>query len=272
MKRPVTGEVVWHVFARGVRRLNLFYEDFDYLKFLGLLREACLSSGCILYAYCLMTNHYHLVLKATSAQLTHCMWLLNRKYALYHNARHRLGGHVFEGPYKAFWQKTLGLVFWRIAYVFLNPVVAELVDRPQDYRWSGFLSFMGLEGSPLPVSLPENLDFHFGSLQKARTHFLRVLGEQRRNGRKSKAGPTAIQVQQDQFEALLRLAEERKHSWPDENPQRVAMWWGHQCGIPARAMKGPLGETDLRKINHWIDAFSRRVRRDPGLAKRIGMP
>ena len=88
MGRPATGEQTWHVFARGVRRLTLFYEDFDYLKFLSLLREACLASGCVLYAYCLMANHYHLILKATSPQLSHCMWILNRKYALHHNARH----------------------------------------------------------------------------------------------------------------------------------------------------------------------------------------
>ncbi len=272
MRRLATGSQVWHVFARGVRRLNLFYEDYDYLKFLSLLREACTATGCILYAYCLMSNHYHLVVKATSSQLSKCMWLLNRKYALHHNARHKMGGHVFEGPYKAFLQRTLGSIFWRIAYVFLNPVMAGLVDRPGDYRWSGYLSFMGLEGSPVQVSLPANLDFFFGSVEKARRHFLRVLEEQRLNGKKSTSGPTALQVQRDQFEALLRLAEERKGSWAGEDPRQVAMYWGHQCGIPPRAMAASMGEKDPKQVSHWIDMFSRRIRRDHGLARRIKMP
>jgi REP element-mobilizing transposase RayT len=272
MKRLTTGEQVWHVFDRAVRRLNLFYDDFDYLKFLALLRDACLASGCVLYAYCLMSNHYHLMVRATSAQLTQCMWLLNRKYALHHNERHTLGGHVFEGPYKAFLQKTLGSVFWRLAYVFLNPVMAELADRPEDYRWSGFLSFMGLKGSPLPVSMPKDLDFHFGSVSKARDHLLWIIEEQRRNGKKSKKGPSALEIQQDQFEALLRLAEARKGSWANEDAYRVAMYWAHRCGIPPRAMGLGLGKEKLKQVRHSIETFEKRVRRDPELARKVDLP
>lgn len=272
MRRPATDDRVWHVFARGVRRLNLFYEDLDYLTFLDLLREACLASGCVLYAYCLMTNHYHLILKATSAQLSQCMWLLNRKYALHHNARHKMGGHVFEGPYKAYQQKTLNSIFWRIAYVFLNPVMAGLVDDPADYRWSGYLSFMGLQGSPLPISLPDDLDFYCGSVEKARVHFLQVLEEQRRYGKKRTSAPTALEVQVDQFEALLRLSQERKDAWPEADPQVVAMYWARQCGVPPRAIARVLGVSDPSRITKRVRKFAKRLEQRRDLADRIGLP
>jgi REP element-mobilizing transposase RayT len=272
MKRPRTGEQVWHVYGRGVRRLSLFYEDFDYLKFLGLLREACVASGCVLFAYCLMSNHYHLILRATSAQLSQCMWLLNRKYALHHNQRHKMGGHVFEGPYRAHRQRTLNSILWRIAYVFLNPVMAGLVGRPEQYRWSGYLSFMGLSGSPLPVSMPERYNGYHDDWGRVRAHFLLMMETQLRYGKRRTSGPTLLQANQDQFEALLRLAEERKDSWSGKDPRLVAMYWGHRCGIPPRAMAVTLGESDLNRIRKRIDRFSRQVERDPELARRVELP
>jgi REP element-mobilizing transposase RayT len=272
MKRLVTGERVWHVFARGARRLALFYEDFDYLTFLSILHEACFVSGCILHAYCLMGNHYHLILRATSAQLSRCMWLLNRKYALHHNRRHKMGGHVFDGPYKAYRQRTVHSIFWRIAYVFLNPVMAGWVDRPEHYRWSGFLSFMGLEGSPLAVSMPGEMSFLGGDLAASRAGFLRVLEEQRRKGKKSSRSPRGLDIQAEQFEWLLRRAEEQKASFPAEDPQEVALYWGRQCGIPPRAMASVLGETDATKVRDRISKLAKRIRGNPDRARALELP
>lgn len=272
MRRPKTDKRVWHVFARGVRRLALFYEDFDYLKFLSLLREACTASGCALYAYCLMANHYHLMLMATSVQLSHCMWLVNRKYALHHNARHRMGGHVFEGPYRAYKQKTARSIFWRLAYVFLNPVMAGLVDRPEQYRWSGFLSFMGLEGSPLPVSLPEGFDALCGGSDRARAQFMSVLEEQLRHGKRQTGGPTALEVNCEQFAWLLRRAEDRKARWPCEDPVSIALYWGRESGIPPRAMAKALGITDVSRLRRRIHAFAQRISKESDLAERVGQP
>ena len=177
MKRPLTGERAWHVYSRGTRRLALFYEEADYRKFLSLLRAATEASGCILFGYCLMSNHYHLILKGTSKQLSDCMWRMNYPYAIYHNRKHSLTGHVFDGPYRAHRQKTIRGLFRRLAYVFLNPVAAGMATNPEDYRWSGYRSFMGLTGSPLPVTIPDEMSFLGASLDQARKTFLGRLND-----------------------------------------------------------------------------------------------
>ena len=70
MRRPACGVAFWHVFARGSRRLGLYFEEQDFREFLMFLREALIVSGCSLYGYCLMDNHYHLILRGDQSQLT----------------------------------------------------------------------------------------------------------------------------------------------------------------------------------------------------------
>src|SRR5687767_9259733 len=86
MRRFHCDTAIWHVFARGARRLHLFHDDEDFSKFAIFLAFAVKKSGCVLWAFALMNNHYHLVLRGASAQLTACMHRLNRLYSAYHNA------------------------------------------------------------------------------------------------------------------------------------------------------------------------------------------
>src|SRR5215212_3593009 len=103
MRRPTFEEpVLWHVISRGARRLPIFERDKDYLVFLSVLAQAAAASGAWLIGYTLMTNHYHLMLRATSAQRTACMRRLNYLFAKYFNREHALSGHVFDAPYKAY--------------------------------------------------------------------------------------------------------------------------------------------------------------------------
>src|SRR5258706_4456804 len=158
MRRLQCDPAGWHVFARGTRRLLLFRDDADFETFLRFLGFSLFKSGCELWAYALMSNHYHLILYGSSGQLSKCMFHLNRLYSRYHNERYNLGGHVFHGPYKAFRAPTFRLLLWKVAYVFLNPVKAALCDHPEEYLWSGYSSFLGMEGSPLEVQAASLMD------------------------------------------------------------------------------------------------------------------
>ncbi|HEX7899861.1 MAG TPA: transposase [Planctomycetota bacterium] len=267
MRRVYRGDSVWHVFARGARRLALFYEDQDYREFLLFLKEALIVSGCYLYGYCLMTNHYHLIVRGTQAQLSKCMWRLNLRYALFHNDRHRMGGHVFEGPYKRFPQRTLKWLFWKLAYVFLNPVSADMVDAPEDYPWSGFRSFMGREGSPLEVDpLPWMKDLGVDP-EDARESFLRILDEQRRFGKKASAGaPTSAMILADQFRWLLRQAEARARAVQGIEASTLALYWGWETGVPPRIMVKQFSGMTVAAARQRVRRFKEDLAEDACLA------
>ena len=273
MRRPKTGPESWHVFARGVRRLLLFYRDQDFAVFLNILREAVQSSGCLLWAYCLMTNHFHLILHGTSEQVTRCMWYLNRRYALYHNREHHLGGHVFEGPYRAYRQRSLFFLIRRIIYVFLNPVAAGLVGRPEDYRWSGFRSFMGQEGSPLPLDSEPVFDLLRPHVPEGRAWFRWLVGERIKLLPPKSPDPlSSVQVNAEQFQWLLVQALSQKDSLGGEDSRMVAMYWGHRSGIPPRAMAKVLGDLTPVQVKHRVARIGERVQNDPDLTRRLNLP
>lgn len=274
MRRLKTDLESWHVFARGARRLLLFYQDQDFAVFLNLLREALGASGCLLWAYCLMSNHFHLILRGTSEQVTECMRYLDWRYALYHNREHHLGGHVFEGPYKAYRQRSLFFLIRRIIYVFLNPVAAGMVGRPGDYRWSGFRSFMGLDGSPLPIDSQPVFDLLEPHVPGSREWFSQLL-EERIKLLPPHAPPdplSAVQVNAEQFEWLLEHAVARKDCLGGEDPRMVAIYWGSCCGIPPRAMAKVLGNVSPAGMRQLAWKYRQRIETHPTLLRLLTPP
>jgi len=132
---------VYHLMSRGDRREDIFLDDVDRQDFLKTLAEACQKTGWQVHAYCLMRNHFHLVVETPNANLVAGMrWLLS-SYTLRLNHRHQLHGHVFSGRYKAIIVEGSGKGYLRTVcdYVHLNPVRAKLL-RPEDrllgYPWS----------------------------------------------------------------------------------------------------------------------------------------
>ena len=260
----------WHVFARGARRLALFYEDADYRHFLLFLQEALILSGCALFGYVLMGNHYHLILRGSQAQLTRCMQRLNHRYALFHNDTHRMGGHVFDGPYEAYPQRTLRWLLWRLAYVFLNPVTAGWVGEAGDYRWSGYRSFMGLEGSPLAVTPLPDLASVADDLPGARLVFKRLMASQQALGKSGgSTTPTAAAIQGDQFEWIRGEAERRARLESNVDPASIALLWGRDAGIPPRVMAKALGWDSGKAASDRLRDFREYLDQHPDLAARL---
>lgn len=134
---------MYHVMSRGDRRENVFLDDVDRQDFLKTLAEACQKADWQIHAYCLMPNHYHLVLETPNANLVAGMAWLQSTYTIRLNHRHKLFGHVFSGRYKAQVVEGSGNGYLRTAcdYVHLNPVRARLLQPGQrllEYPWSSF--------------------------------------------------------------------------------------------------------------------------------------
>ena len=134
---------MYHVMSRGNRRQDIFLDDVDRHDFLKTLAEACRKTAWEVHAFCLMSNHYHLVLETPNANLVAGMAWLQSTCTIRLNHRHKLIGHVLSGRYKAQLVEGSGNGYLRTAcdYVHLNPIRAHLLkpeERLLSYPWSSF--------------------------------------------------------------------------------------------------------------------------------------
>ena len=142
---------VYHVMNRGDRREAIFKDDKDRLLFLETLGQACLKTDWQVHAWCLMSNHFHLVLETPKGNLVAGMkWLLGT-YTGRFNRRHKLYGHLFSGRYKALIVDGSGTGYLRTVcdYVHLNPVRAKLLGKEQKlgaYPWSSYREYLKRPG------------------------------------------------------------------------------------------------------------------------------
>jgi REP element-mobilizing transposase RayT len=156
-----------HVTARGNRRQPIFFDDDDRARFLRYVERVLARFAWSCHAYCLMLNHYHLLLETPEPESgpARGMLVLNGSYARYLNRRHGLSGHVFQGPYHDERVQTDEHLMEVCRYIVRNPVRAGLVEHPGDWRWSSFRATAGLERRPpwLTVNLVREL---FGSTRR----------------------------------------------------------------------------------------------------------
>jgi len=138
---------IYHVMNRGDRQEPIFKDEEDRERFLATLTEACGKTGWQVHAYCLMSNHFHLVVETPQANLVAGMkWLLG-VYTFRFNRRHKLFGHLFSGRYKSLIVDGSGNGYLKTVcdYVHLNPVRAKLIadDQPlESYRWSSYPQYL----------------------------------------------------------------------------------------------------------------------------------
>jgi REP element-mobilizing transposase RayT len=138
---------IYHLMNRGDRRENIFRDDFDRESFLQTLADTCTRTGWQVHAFCLMPNHFHLVVETPQPNLVMGIkWFLGT-YTARFNRRHKLSGHVFAGRYKSLLVGGEGGYLRTVCdYVHLNPVRAKLLrtENPlRSYRWSSFIRFLG---------------------------------------------------------------------------------------------------------------------------------
>ena len=151
MPRPVRIEypdALYHVTVRGDRQQSIFMDDGDRGLLLAIASDALSKFDACMFAYCLMGNHFHFVLRTRQANLSKVMHHINGHYTRAFNKRHGLVGHVFQGRYHDFLVESDPYLRVLCAYVERNPVRAKLATRPHDWPWSSFRAHLGIAHRP----------------------------------------------------------------------------------------------------------------------------
>ena len=148
MARPLRIEypgAFYHVTSRGNERKEIFKSAADREQFLFYIAAACARYGAIIHAYCLMTNHYHLMIETPFGNLSLIMKYINSSYTTYFNTKRKRAGHLLQGRYKAILIEADSYAAELSRYMHLNPVRAGMAKFPEDYLWSSYLFY--IEGS-----------------------------------------------------------------------------------------------------------------------------
>ncbi len=189
MARPIRVEyadAVYHVTARGNERKAIFRDDADRQRYLETIEQMVDRFGVVIHAYCLLANHYHLLLQTPRANLSAAAGWLQTTYSVRFNRRHRRSGHLFQGRFKAHLIEEDAYATQLIRYIHLNPVRPRDKRKPVPpkrkgeltrYRWSSHRAYAGLGGTPVPQWLCMDWLSYFGRTRKAaRSEYRRQIG------------------------------------------------------------------------------------------------
>jgi putative transposase len=167
---------LYHITSRGNRRQRIFDDDRDREHFLALVGEAARRYGWLISVYVLMTNHFHLVVKTPEPNLARGMKWLNSTYAAWYNRRHGKVGHLFGERYKAIHVQGEEYLQRLARYVVLNPVRANMVETPGEYRWSSYRATAGLEEAPEWLATEELIPY-FGDAGAWQQNYIQYVAD-----------------------------------------------------------------------------------------------
>lgn len=176
MGRPLRIEypgAFYHVTSRGNEQKEIFKSDKDREKFISYLESASVRYEAVIHAYCLMNNHYHLLLETPSGNLSEIMRHINGAYTNYFNAKRKRAGHLFQGRYKAILVEADEYAKELSRYIHLNPVRAGITERPEEYVSSSYNSYIGKGKKPAWLKTEFVLGyFEKGNAQKQYRQFV----------------------------------------------------------------------------------------------------
>lgn len=174
MARPLRIEypgAVYHITSRGNARSEIFFDDEDRRSFLKVLDFVVERFEWICHAYCLMSNHYHLLIETPGANLSRGMRQLNGIFTQRFNKRYDRSGHLFQGRYKAILVDKDEYLLEVARYLMLNPVRAGIAKRPEEYLWSSYRAIMGREKKPGFLTIDELLGRMASNLEDGQKRF-----------------------------------------------------------------------------------------------------
>ena len=149
--RKPSGTGIYHVMMRGINRQNIFEEQEDYQQFLNRLQSLVdpmddsgkhLPSYCHVYAYCLMSNHVHLLLRERTEKVSVSLKRLAVSYAAYYNKRYQRVGHLFQDRFKSEPVNDIEYFATLLRYIHQNPVKAGICDKAEAYAWSSWQEYL----------------------------------------------------------------------------------------------------------------------------------
>ncbi len=127
-----------HIYARGNNKENIFHEDADYKRFLTRLDDYRSDLQFKLYAYCLLPNHFHLLLQVNQIPISKIMQKFMTSYTMYFNKKYHRTGHIFQGRYQSIIIDKDSYLLQVFRYIILNPIKVGLADYPDQYIWSSY--------------------------------------------------------------------------------------------------------------------------------------
>ena len=151
MARPLRIEysgAFYHVMNRGNAGEKIFKGKRDREKFLEYVEKAVERFSLVIHSYCLMDNHYHLLIETPEPNLSSAVQWLNVSYAVYFNRKRQRRGHLFGGRFKAILIDADEYLKQLSRYIHLNPVRAKITERPGDYPWSSYNAFLAKDKTP----------------------------------------------------------------------------------------------------------------------------
>lgn len=151
-----------HVMNRGTGSKKIFYSAQDRKKFLSILAKTVEQYEIEIHAYCLMGNHYHLLIKTPTARLSPAIQYLNSLYARHYNFIRKTDGPLFRGRFKSTVIEDNNYLLTVSRYIHLNPVKASITDRSENYFWSSMPAYLGLREKPAWLQIDKVLSYFSG--------------------------------------------------------------------------------------------------------------
>lgn len=140
--RRKSNSEVYHVMLRGINRMLIFYDDDDRTKFLETMDRMKKEGEFEIYAYCLMDNHIHLLIKEGEDTVQRALKRIGVSYAYYFNKKYARVGHVFQDRFRSEAIEDESYLMTAARYIHNNPVQAGIVERAGDYRWSSYREYL----------------------------------------------------------------------------------------------------------------------------------
>ncbi len=178
MSRPLRIEypdAVYHVTSRGNARSDIFHSASDRETFLKILSGVVQRFNWLCHAYCLMDNHYHLLIETPDGNLSKGMRHLNGVYTQKYNWLHQKTGHVFQGRYKAILVEKDSYLLELCRYVVLNPVRAGMTEKPEQWIWSSYRFTVGMKKPPEYLTIDWILGLFHSNKSEAQKHYRRFV-------------------------------------------------------------------------------------------------
>jgi len=205
MARPLRIHIphaFYHVMSRGNAKQTIFVGEADYERFLELLDATSSRFGVLCRSYCLMPNHFHLLLQPDTCPVSRMMQQLNSAYSQSFNRRHERVGHVLQGRFKALLVDRDEYFLQLLRYIVLNPVEAGLVDDPGAWPWSSYRATGGLSKAPSFLALDDVWRMFATSECEAQRRFVAFVDA----GRGQAAPSETVVFGSDEFRADVAIA------------------------------------------------------------------
>ena len=279
---------IYHVYCRASRGEAVFDDHVEAQAFVEVYQKVKERDGLIVFAWCLMSNHYHVALRTTGVPLWRSMASIQGLISKGHNRRHQVFGPLWQGRYKARFVEDEKYLLQLVAYVHLNPVLAGLVDDPAAYMWSGHSEILGKKKTRL-VDIDETLLMYGVNRRGARGSYVRAL-KAARTDRWAGEEPAKLPWWLPREDEPLRLLEGTNYvdylgrsTAPERPPLSVDAFLDRTCevletdveelasrgkGSRLRELREIVAVLGVERYGQTVRSIAERLRKNPGSVSR----